>query len=523
MIQNQRQDNRHNIRLPNQANIPDLKQIYALQNQAQTNVGRTVELPFGEAPEEYVLTLNRDKAKGDWLWMLYRGQGGESFLEWSYVTPDPGVIHNVIAAQFPGSTLKPKILQPDKDEVQQPPLTESERLKISQSITGGYDMTQSANQDRQSATGGFARLQRATLEGELENLSVPNLLQSISIGKMTGRLEIASSTDVANVYFFDGAPLHCSMRGVEGDAAIIELVSWDSGAFRFYPEPKTRVESVKKRLDVLLIEGAAFTDQLKYLSAQGLALESFLMRKHNNISETKFDEMTAKAACSDMRLLKGFYQSIDSKSTLVEILRRRPLPKTDWIAVLYGLVSSDLVQFISNLPEPTLKLTTVAVPAVDWQTVRSFEKSMLRADTELYTFPAYLYFVEKEFTRFERFSQPFSIIIIEAGYRTAQNPQSIEPLPLKAVKEMSKRIDKLKRKTDLLGHYETFGLGLLLPLTDGTSARSFASRLADIIVSTPLSAEIDASSLVLTIGTASVPESCQDLGAMLAMARPTKA
>ena len=94
---------------------------------------------------------------------------------------------------------------------------------------------------------------------------------------------------------------------------------------------------------------------------------------------------------------------------------------------------------------------------------------------------------------------------------------------MSAVKEVAKRVDRLKRKTDLLGHYETFGLALLLPLTDGTSARSFASRLADVIVSTPLSDDIDNASLVLSIGTASIPESCQDLGAMLAMARPTKA
>ncbi len=527
MLQNQRQDNRHNIRLPKQATIPVLKQIYALQAEAQSNAGRTVELPFGDAPEDYILTIFRDKTKGDWLWMLYRGHGSDSFLEWSYVTPDPGVIHNVISAQFPGASLKSIVLPgtADSREDYETQSTSANLNRSNQVNTSNYEIqSQTANQERinQSTTSGMSKLQRATLEGELENLSVPNVLQSVAMGKMTGRLEINSHTDVANVHFYEGSPLHCSMRGVEGDAAIIELVGWSSGAFRFYPEPKTSVETVKKRLDWLLMEGAAFDDQQKFLNTRGLTLESFVVRKHNNITESMFEQMAAKGACSDMRLLKGFYQSIDSKSTLVEVLRRRPLPKTDWVFVLYTLVSCDLVHFITNLPE-TAKQVVPGVPAVDWQTVRTFEKSMLRQDTELYTFPAFLYFLEKEFLRFERFSQPFSIIIIDVGVRSSKNVKLIDPLPLRGIREVASRIDRLKRKTDLLGHYETFGLSLLLPLTDGTSARSFASRLADVIVSTPLADDIETNSLVLSIGTASIPESCQDLGTMLAMARPSKA
>jgi PleD family two-component response regulator len=152
-----------------------------------------------------------------------------------------------------------------------------------------------------------------------------------------------------------------------------------------------------------------------------------------------------------------------------------------------------------------------------------FEKSLLRQDTGLYTYPAFLYFMEKEFVRFERFSQPFAIILIEIGVRSPQNIQIIDPLPLKGVREVARRIDKLKRKTDMLGHYETFGLGLLLPWTDGTSARSFASRLSDVILSPPLDPEIDSNSIVLKIGSGCVPEVGQDLNLLLSSARPSKA
>lgn len=532
MLSNQRQDNRHNMRLPKQASIPDLKQIQALQTQAQANAGRTVELPFGEPPEDYILTVFRDRAKGDWLWMLYRGDGSDSFLEWSYVTHDAGVIHNVISAQFPGASLKRSVLPTDdapRDEYDKQQSTAGGLPRLNQLNTAYELAAQSttwpggpADRQAQSNTGGLSKLQRATLEGELENLSVPNVLQSIAMGKMTGRLEITTAVDVANVHFSDGAPLHATIRAEHGDQAIIEIVGWTSGAFRFYPEPKPQLETVKKRLDWLLMEGAAFDDQQKYLNAHGLTLESFVMRKHNNLSESTFDQMVSKGALSDLRLLKGFYQAVDSKSTLVEVLRRRPLAKVDWVPVLYTLVSCDLLTFFENLPEP-VKPPVPGIPEINWQPVRTFEKNMLRQDTELYTYPAFLYFLEKEFFRFERFSQPFSIIIIEVGVRSPQNITVVDPMPLRGIKEIARRIDRLKRKTDLLGHYETFGLALLLPLTDGTSARSFASRLADVIMASPLAEDLLPTATVLSIGTASIPESCQDLGILLAMARPSKA
>jgi diguanylate cyclase (GGDEF)-like protein len=514
MLQNRNQD-RHNIRLPKLGTIPNLKEIQGLQNQAGANSGRTVELPFGDPPENYILTVFKDRSRGDWQWMLYRGEGATSVLEWSYSTHDAGVIHNVISNQFPGSTLKNVVLPTSTSTTATDQFNTLQLHAADLGIVPGNSLTQ-------QPLSGLKAVQRATLEGELQNLQVPNLLQSIALGKMTGRLEITTKQDTANVFFTDGVPVHCEIRGLEGDNALIEIVGWDDGAFRFYQEARSTQETIRKRLDWLLMEGAAYHDQLRFLDTHGLSMEACVMRKHISITESGFEEIVRKGPAADINMLKSFYQACDNKSNLVEVLRRRPLNKAEWVPVLYNLLSCELVYF-ADMPKEAASAPTEEAIEIDWAPVRTFERSMTRQDTGLYTFPAFMFFLEREFFRIERFNHPLSVVIIEIGMKPSNPQNNPDPLPLRGVREMARRIDRLKRKTDILAHYQTFDFAMLLPQTMAESARSFASRLVEVIMASPLSEEILPSSIVLSVGVVSLPEDANDLGVALAKAKPKKA
>ena len=279
---NQKQD-KHNIRLAGLESLPSLKEIQALQNHANINAGHTVELPFAGPSENYILTACKDRAGDNWSWMLCRGQDNASVPEWSHQTHDARVIHNVITNSFPspgprpGSGPKPGLgasLKHAVSPVASPVTAPEEKFTT---VTIARDEAQE-----------LKSLQKPTLEGELINMQVPNLLQSVALGKMTGRLEVATKQDIANVYFANGAPLHCVMRGLQGEAALIELVGWEEGAFRFYQEPVTQVESIRKRLDWLLMEAATHLDRRKFLDSQGLTMESYLIRKQNAFDRASF-------------------------------------------------------------------------------------------------------------------------------------------------------------------------------------------------------------------------------------------
>ncbi len=114
---------------------------------------------------------------------------------------------------------------------------------------GGAELDSPFVQPKKSPRATNSKLKaRPMLEGDLTNLQMPTLLQSINMGKMTGRLDLQSGGETAVIYFKDGTPLHCQLRNSEGEAAIIEAIGWDEGEFRFFMEQPHHRETIKSVL-----------------------------------------------------------------------------------------------------------------------------------------------------------------------------------------------------------------------------------------------------------------------------------
>src|SRR5262249_21913234 len=96
---------------------------------------------------------------------------------------------------------------------------------------------------------------KAIFEGDLCNMQMSTLLQSISMSKMTGRLQVISEAKSAAVYFQEGVPVHAQSPENTGDAAMLELMIFEVGQFHFVADSTTNERTVKKRLDSLLMEG----------------------------------------------------------------------------------------------------------------------------------------------------------------------------------------------------------------------------------------------------------------------------
>ncbi|HNB23836.1 MAG TPA: diguanylate cyclase, partial [Candidatus Melainabacteria bacterium] len=86
---------------------------------------------------------------------------------------------------------------------------------------------------------------------------------------------------------------------------------------------------------------------------------------------------------------------------------------------------------------------------------------------------------------------------------------------------LSTRIEKLKRKTDIAGHFGENQFALLLLETEGEAGRNFASRLAEAIAMNPFTTDrVEVVRLTVRLGVSSVPETCRDLGRLISLARP---
>ncbi len=65
------------------------------------------------------------------------------------------------------------------------------------------------------------------------------------------------------------------------------------------------------------------------------------------MTEADFERAIYNGIPLDLNMQKLMYQCIDNQSTVFDVLRRRPMAKTEWLPILYNLVKCDLV-VISN-------------------------------------------------------------------------------------------------------------------------------------------------------------------------------
>lgn len=271
----------------------------------------------------------------------------------------------------------------------------------------------------------------------------------------------------------------------------------------------------------MLMEGVALLDQSKYLETAGLKLESCLVKKNAMISEEEFAARVAKGAPIGLENQLDFYELIDNRNTLFDLLRNRPMPKVDWVPILFNLVSCGLVQITDQAPQQN-RLATLKALGIDETAVQGVLKNLLRPETGILSYPAFIYLLDQEYLRYEYFNLPFSLLVFSIGQRKGGPDGMVEALQMLAVRRAMQRISLVKRQVDMLGHYETFDYAMLLPNTNSTAATALANRIADVLREAPLSSDMDSRSLALAFGVATVPEDCQELDKVLIAARKAR-
>lgn len=471
-------------RLPRQASLPDKTQVKELFLDVESNHYSRIELPFGEPPEQYCLVAMKDKLKGACQWSLYRGDGEQSQLEWTVNANDWEQIQGRISALFPGWGLKNRTLASEG------PATS---IKPTNTAEAGTEST-------------FFR----TLEGDLRNLQIPNLVQTITMGKLTGRLQIQSRTDIAQMFFNDGTAVHCKLKNAEGEEAVIQLMGWEDGKFCFYPEPKTEIKTINKRLEFLIMEGAQFVDQYKALTDKGLSFDATVIRLHASITEEEFEKKLEGGTGIDLAPQKKLYLAIDNRSNLFELLRSQHLSQTEWVPILFNLINCGLIEFRSHESRPKTQSENKTA-RVEWSQIQLIEKSLTMPETGLYTYPTFLFFLDREFHRFERSRRPFSIVLLKIGSlpkNAATDPASkqLRALPILAIKNLGQTITRVKRRIDILAHYQAFDYALLLPETGKDAVSVFVDRLTEVLRLTVFQDIGPDETIDFTIGYASIPD-----------------
>lgn len=501
---------------------PGLSEIHHFLSQAMERRGRQVVISWSTPDKlvEFSLEIQCPIKGGDTEWRLFSGKDRERHMLWEYKTCDVLLVFNLIvsssgevhhAVQIDGAisvseSFRDQSRKRDTYYMQAVQTHEVDIARLSQ--LGLKDNSWS----------------RGTAEhtGDLSLVQISSLLQSFLIAKMTGCLEVNKNNEKARVFFVDGEPTYAEIGKLMGDECILELVTWREGKYEFIIRQRTEHRNVRNSLESLVLQGVKLKDQINYLKNAGLWPESILIQKHPNISQVEFDARTATGAPVNMQVLRSIYTAIDEQSALKQIASKLQLPQSLWVPSMVHLLERDLISFTNE--QTKVETPENLIPkTIDPTAIHSVMMSLRRAETGMFTYPAFLYFLEQEYFRGYRSGSPLSVMIMEM--RVIKGPPDFkrEPLDVVAVAEVFRRISQLKRHIDLVAHYETYDYAMILPNTKSSGANVFAQKIVNSLLSTPLPGGVHAGKLSLSFGIACIPEDCTDLSYVLAAAEAAKA
>ncbi len=89
--------------------------------------------------------------------------------------------------------------------------------------------------------------------GTVTNISLPDLIQLLCIGRNSCRMKIRTGTHKGLVYFRDGEIVHAETGDLEGEEAFYQILSWEVGVFEG-DSVATQKETIHENWDFLLME-----------------------------------------------------------------------------------------------------------------------------------------------------------------------------------------------------------------------------------------------------------------------------
>lgn len=363
------------------------------------------------------------------------------------------------------------------------------------------------------------------LSGNLSELGVFELIQTISVAKMTGRLDITSGLQSVEIYFEDGGPRRASFRSdsmtaavkeLTGEEVIIEGMTWKNGFFQFNSAMKSSERSPMRRLDTLLMEGAALRDYLDAIENLGLTEDSVPVRL-TNPSESEFEKALENSVPVDMEMQKSLYMAFDGKSSLSDVVSDSGLGKLVWLPIVFNLSKSGLIGLKVSSKVSNQGGELSQSPVVK-EAVKEAYQQLFRTDTGLMSYHLFLHLLEVEYQRALKLRLPFSLILISVHKIDGFEKEQLSTEDLKLVSAVVR--SKLE-PFDYVGHYQTLDIGILLPHRPAASAREFASKIVSEC-NTQLAKGGSTVRFVWTVGLGCVPEDGIKLDAVIAKAENEK-
>ena len=109
---------------------------------------------------------------------------------------------------------------------------------------------------------------RKGISGSLEDLNLPDIVQTLTIGMKTACVGLAFDGETGKIWFSEGRPTHAEAGDLEGEEAFYLMVRWLKGEFVIEHGVRTQKKTITRDAMFLLMEGLRLMDEASHDASQ---------------------------------------------------------------------------------------------------------------------------------------------------------------------------------------------------------------------------------------------------------------
>ena len=355
------------------------------------------------------------------------------------------------------------------------------------------------------------------MTGNLATYPLANLLQSLNMAKITGKLIIESNIGDSFIFFDNGQLIQAVNNQNSPIDSLFLMLSLKQGLYYFVKEAINIPKTITASLDSILMQCITLIDQFEFFEKQNFNLNQIILKKNPNLTEKQFEAIVQTGVCPNLDLQKAIYINCNGQNNLNSIINLTNTSRKDWIPAIYNLIKCDLICSNDNLlvTKNNLELTP---KNIDKNLIFAI-KNKLATNSALLSYAGFLFFLDREINLSKRYKQSFSVILMNLKYLDDENISKLTLPPKQIVDSITNYISQTKRSTDILANYELFDFAILLPFTSSFGTNCFCQRLIKNCYKPEILGNFSADKLFIALGLVTCPDDYSDIGLILSAAQ----
>ncbi|MCX7991466.1 MAG: DUF4388 domain-containing protein [Proteobacteria bacterium] len=223
--------------------------------------------------------------------------------------------------------------------------------------------------------------------GTLKQMSIPDIIQILSLNQRTGNLYLTSQNDKeakSVVSFKEGRIINAKYENTTSVKAFYRILNIQDGYFKFIPAEPELQEEIKESTDSLLMEGLRQNDEIKEL------VKSFPQEKFRILLNVKISQIEKGLRPKTLDVLSA----LEVFTELREVLDNLPMPDYEILKILIALKEKGIISF-ELIKEDTL---TKSVLDFSSDLILEFKKALMKKFPDIrapYNIPVMVFFIEK--------------------------------------------------------------------------------------------------------------------------------